>query len=92
MNKIFQKGMVIKIEEDSDKKYIIIESLEKDDKVYILLTDLDDKIDLQNKEEQKIQIDYSKMFMVSCDKESLEIEYNHDEEIVRQLVKKSMEK
>ena len=39
MNQNLKKGMIVKLEENLDKKYVILENMSKDNKEYILLTD-----------------------------------------------------
>ena len=88
MNKNFKKGTIVKLEEDSNEKYIILESISKDNKEYILLTDCEGNIDLDNKVIKDMKIDFSKLFMVCYDKENNNFSYDSNREIISSLIKK----
>lgn len=84
----FTKGMLVTLNEEQKNKYIIIESLKKDGKEYMLLTDFNGNI--ENNVVKNLKVDYSKCFMVCYDEKTGEVEYNHDENIIKLLVEKSL--
>lgn len=88
MNQNFKKGMIVKLEENSDKKYVILENMSKDNKEYILLTDCEGEIDLKNKVVNNMKVDFSKLFMVCYDKENDTFSYDSNREIITTLIKR----
>ena len=89
MKENFNNGMIIKLGEDSEKNYVIVENLKVDDKIYLLLTEIDGKI--ENNELKEYEIDYNKIFMVSYNERSDELQYDSNKEIIKKLVRKSIE-
>lgn len=88
MNQNLKKGTIVKLEEDSNEKYIILENMSKDNKEYILLTDCEGNIDLDNEVVKNMKIDFSKLFMVCYDKEKNTFSYDSNREIIKSLIKK----
>lgn len=91
MRKILKKGMVVKLDEISNQKYIIVEIAEKNNKEYLLLTDFEGEIDYENSEIKNLKIDFDKAFMVSYDIENNEFSYDKDEQMIELLVNKSLD-
>lgn len=88
MDNRFKKGVIIQLEENSTDKYIIVENMEIENKVYLLLTEFEGEI--ENNTVKEFNIDYSKMFVVCYNLNNNEINYDSNEEIVRKLIRKSL--
>lgn len=90
MNIMIKNGMVIKLDENSDKKYIIIEHIKKEKKIYMLVTDFEGEINLEEQLVKNMKIDYSKIFMISYNQETNEFIYDKDKEMIDFLIAKSL--
>ena len=88
MDNRFKKGVIIQLEENSTDKYIIVGNMEIENKVYLLLTEFEGEI--ENNTVKEFNIDYSKMFVVCYNLNNNEINYDSNEEIVRKLIRKSL--
>ena len=63
MQNSFKKGTVVKLDQNAQENYIVVESMDKDNKEYILLTTCEGDIDLENKVMKNMKIDFSKLFI-----------------------------
>ena len=88
MQNSFKKGTVVKLDQNAQENYIVVESMEKDNKEYILLTTCEGNIDLENKVMKNMKIDFSKLVMVCYDKENNTFSYDSNQEIISSLIKK----
>ncbi len=88
MQNSFKKGTVVKLDQNAQENYIVVESMDKDNKEYILLTTCEGDIDLENKVMKNMKIDFSKLFMVCYDKENNTFSYDSNQEIISSLIKK----
>ena len=88
MQNSFKKGTVVKLNQNAQENYIVVESMDKDNKEYILLTTCEGDIDLENKVMKNMKIDFSKLFMVCYDKENNTFSYDSNQEIISSLIKK----
>lgn len=88
MQNSFKKGTVVKLDQNAQENYIVVESMEKDNKEYILLTTCEGDIDLENKVMKNMKIDFSKLVMVCYDKENNTFSYDSNQEIISSLIKK----
>ncbi len=82
MNK-YQKGIIFKMDNDSDEKYLIVGNEEINNNRYILIMPVED---LKN-----ITVDYKKVFMAKVNSDdTLEIEDNSEliEKVVKETVRK----
>ena len=64
MQNSFKKGTVVKLDQNAQENYIVVESMDKDNKEYILLTTCEGDMDLENKVMKNMKIDFSKLVMV----------------------------
>ena len=88
MQNSFKKGTVVKLDQNAQENYIVVESMDKDNKEYILLTTCEGNIDLENKVMKNMKIDFSKLVMVCYDKENNTFSYDSNQEIISSLIKK----
>lgn len=88
MQNSFKKGTVVKLDQNAQKNYIVVESMDKDNKEYILLTTCEGDMDLENKVMKNMKIDFSKLVMVCYDKENNTFSYDSNQEIISSLIKK----
>ena len=88
MQNSFKKGTVVKLDQNAQENYIVVESMEKANKEYILLTTCEGDIDLENKVMKNMKIDFSKLVMVCYDKENNTFSYDSNQEIISSLIKK----
>ena len=88
MQNSFKKGTVVKLDQNAQENYIVVESMDKDNKEYILLTTCEGDIDLENKVMKNMKIDFSKLVMVCYDKENNTFSYDSNQEIISSLIKK----
>lgn len=88
MQNSFKKGTVVKLDQNAQENYIVVEGMDKDNKEYILLTTCEGDIDLENKVMKNMKIDFSKLFMVCYDKENNTFSYDSNQEIISSLIKK----
>lgn len=88
MQNSFKKGTVVKLDQNAQENYIVVESMDKDNKEYILLTTCEGDMDLENKVMKNMKIDFSKLFMVCYDKENNTFSYDSNQEIISSLIKK----
>ena len=88
MQNSFKKGTVVKLDQNAQENYIVVESMDKDNKEYILLTTCEGDIDLENKVMKNMKIDFSKLFMVCYDKGNNTFSYDSNQEIISSLIKK----
>lgn len=88
MQNSFKKGTVVKLNQNAQENYIVVESMDKDNKEYILLTTCEGDIDLENKVMKNMKIDFSKLFMVCYDKGNNTFSYDSNQEIISSLIKK----
>ena len=58
MQNSFKKGTVVKLDQNAQENYIVVESMDKDNKEYILLTTCEGDIDLENKVMKNMKIDF----------------------------------
>lgn len=84
----FKKGTVVKLDENAEKNYIVVESMDKENKEYILLTTCEGDIDLENKVMKNMKVDFSNLFMVCYDKEKQSFSYDSNKEIIETLIKR----
>ena len=70
MQNSFKKGTVVKLDQNAQENYIVVESMDKHNKEYILLTTCEGDMDLENKVMKNMKIDFSKLVMVCYDKEN----------------------
>lgn len=92
MEQYLKKGLVLKLNKDEDKQYIVLESLVKDNKEYALLTDIEGEIDIENSRMNNIRVDYSKTFMVSYDREQKGLTFETNDEILQEMLKNVLNK
>jgi hypothetical protein len=79
----YQKGIIFKMDNDSDEKYLIVGNEEINNNRYILIMPVED---LKN-----ITVDYKKVFMAKVNSDdTLEIEDNSEliEKVVKETVRK----
>lgn len=88
MQESFKKGTVVKLDENAEKNYIVVESMDKENKEYILLTTCEGDIDLENKVMKNMKVDFSNLFMVCYDKEKQSFSYDSNKEIIETLIKR----
>ena len=88
MQNSFKKGTVVKLDQNAQENYIVVESMDKDNKEYILLTTCEGDMDLENKVMKNMKIDFSKLVMVCYDKENNTFSYDSNQEIISSLIKK----
>lgn len=88
MQESFKKGTVVKLDENAEKNYIVVESMDKENKEYILLTTCEGDIDLENKVMKNMKVDFSNLFMVCYDKENQSFSYDSNKEIIETLIKR----
>ena len=88
MQNSFKKGTVVKLDQNAQENYIVVESMDKDNKEYLLLTTCEGDIDLENKVMKNMKIDFSKLFMVCYDKGNNTFSYDSNQEIISSLIKK----
>lgn len=88
MQESFKKGTVVKLDENAEKNYIVVESMDKGNKEYILLTTCEGEIDLENKVMKNMKVDFSNLFMVCYDKEKQSFSYDSNKEIIETLIKR----
>ena len=88
MQESFKKGTVVKLDENAEKNYIVVESMDKGNKEYILLTTCEGDIDLENKVMKNMKVDFSNLFMVCYDKEKQSLSYDSNKEIIETLIKR----
>ncbi len=88
MQNSFKKGTVVKLDQNAQENYIVVESMDKDNKEYILLTTCEGDMDLENKVMKNMKIDFSKLVMVCYDKENNTFSYDSNQEIIGDLIKK----
>ena len=88
MQNSFKKGTVVKLDQNAQENYIVVESMDKDNKEYILLTTCEGDMDLENKVMKNMKIDFSKLFMVCYDKENNTFSYDSNQEIINNKIKK----
>lgn len=88
MQESFKKGTVVKLDENAEKNYIVVESMDKENEEYILLTTCEGDIDLENKVMKNMKVDFSNLFMVCYDKEKQSFSYDSNKEIIETLIKR----
>lgn len=88
MNKKFERGMILKLHEDTDKQYVIINELIKENEQYLLLNPF---IDDDESEEIEILVDIEKMVLIKINQNLGDFEYvtdlNKTKEIVSEILK-----
>lgn len=79
-------GTVIKLDEDSNEKFVVIDDIVKDGKQYVLLHPFELK-----EEEEVVELDYEKMTLIELKAEN-DFEYVTDNELVKTLVEEMLSK
>lgn len=85
MNKNIMNGTIIKLDEDENKEFVVIDSIVKNDKQYILLHPF------ELKDDDIVELDYQKMTLIELVGED-DFEYVKDENLVKELIEELLKK
>ena len=75
----YKVGTVFELYEEDQQRYIVLNSLDKDSRIYLLVAPMND----QNGE---YKVRYDETFVLCIDKETGEIDYVEDEQIVGEVI------
>lgn len=86
MDKNIMNGTIIKLDEDANREFVVIDSIVKNDKQYILLHPFELKED-----DDIVELDYKKMTLIELAGED-DFEYVKDENLVKELIEELLKK
>lgn len=78
MNK-YQEGTVFQLYEDDDRKFMVVKNVEIDDFIYLVVTPINDH-------NEKIKINPTGVLLLRINKDTNDISFEHDKEIIKKVV------
>jgi len=81
-------GAIITIPNIAQEPHLVLSTIERDEKKYALLTEVDGDVDLKTLKINKVTFDITKSFVVSYNKNTNEILYDPNEEIINEFIHK----